>query len=51
MIIVLKNNDYTSWLCTSRLHLCTFYTGEDLKWDTPQGCHFKSLPIPRHLKN
>jgi hypothetical protein len=24
------------------------YTGEDLKWDTPQGCHFKSLPIPRH---
>ena len=25
-----------------------FYTGEDLKWDTPQGCHFKSLQIPRH---
>ena len=24
-----------------------FYTGEDLKWDTPQGCHFKSLPILR----
>jgi hypothetical protein len=19
------------------------YTGEDLKWDTPTGCHFKSL--------
>ena len=24
-----------------------FYTGEDLKWDTPSGCHFKSLPISR----
>ena len=23
------------------------YTGEDLKWDTPSGCHFKSLPISR----
>ena len=26
------------------------YTGEDLKWDTPTGCNFKSLQIPRHRR-
>jgi hypothetical protein len=36
------------WAWVSKMDRGIIYTGEDLKWDTPQGCHFKSLPIPRH---